>query len=148
MLVVLALGILALIVFTERARALAEMQAEFVLGVSHELRTPLTVIRVAADNLRKGMVENADEGRKYGEIINAQATELSNMIEETLAFARMNSTVLVPKTAPVRPDEILKPALASRADELRQPQKLTVALPLLSWSLPKSSNQDSGLSTQ
>src|SRR5260370_21061135 len=40
-LLVLALGIVAMIAFTERARALAQMQTEFVLGVSHELRTPL-----------------------------------------------------------------------------------------------------------
>jgi len=40
-LLVLAAGILALLVSTERARALAQMQTEFVLGVSHEFRTPL-----------------------------------------------------------------------------------------------------------
>lgn len=119
-LLVLVLGILALIVFTERAHALAEMQTEFVLGISHELRTPLTVIRVAADNLTKGMVEDVEQARKYGEIINTHALELSNMIEETLAFARMHSTALVPKTAPVAPEQIVKPSLAKCERELRE----------------------------
>jgi len=86
-LLVLALGICMLVVLTERARALAEMQTEFVLGVSHELRTPVTVIQVAADNLKKGLVENSEQAYKYGEIIYMYALELLNMIEEALAYA-------------------------------------------------------------
>lgn len=112
-LLVLALGICMLVVLTERARALAEMQTEFVLGVSHELRTPLTVIRVAADNLKKGMVENSEQAQKYGEIINAHASELSNMIEETLEFARMQSIPRLRDGAPVSPEQIVKSSLAS-----------------------------------
>jgi signal transduction histidine kinase len=112
-LAVLALGILMLIVLTERARALAEMQTEFVLGVSHELRTPLTVIAVAADNLRKGLVGNPEQARKYGEIIDTQASELSNMIEETLAFARIQSSAPVRDSTPVFPQQIVTAALAN-----------------------------------
>jgi signal transduction histidine kinase len=112
-LAVLALGILMLIVLTERARALAEMQTEFVLGVSHELRTPLTVIGVAADNLRKGLVENPEQARKYGEIIDTQASKLSNMIEESLAFARIQSSALIRDSAPVFPQQIVAAALAN-----------------------------------
>src|SRR5262252_9939046 len=88
-------GILALLVSTERARALAQMQTEFVLGVSHEFRTPLTVIRLAADNLTNGMVENSQQARTYGEIIGTHVSELSNMVEETLAFARVESQVVL-----------------------------------------------------
>jgi len=118
-LLVLALGISMLVVLTERARALAEMQAEFVLGVSHELRTPLTVIRLAADNIKKGMVESSEQAHKYGEIIHAHALELSNMIEETLAFARMESTTLIPHRTPVAPEQIVKAALADNESALR-----------------------------
>jgi signal transduction histidine kinase len=118
-LLVLSLGMLMLIVFTERARALAEMQAEFVLGVSHELRTPLTVIRVAGDNLRKGMVENSKQAHSYGEIISHHARELSNMIEETLVFARMQSATLIRAGTPAFPEQIVKSSLARCADSLR-----------------------------
>lgn len=118
-LLVLAVGISMLVVSTERARALAEMQAEFVLGVSHELRTPLTVIRLAADNLMKGMVESSEQAHKYGEIIQGRAAELSNMIEETLAFARMQSTTLNPHRTLVAPEQIVKAALADNESVLR-----------------------------
>ena len=117
---VLVLGILVLIALAERARALAQMHTEFVLGVSHELRTPLTVIRLAADNLRKGMVENFDDARKYGEIVDAHSLELSNMIEETLAFARIQSTTPVLSTAPVSPEQIVRTSLANCERLLQQ----------------------------
>ncbi len=111
-LLVLALGILALIAFTERARALAQMQTEFVLGVSHELRTPLAVICLAADNLKKGMVESSAEARKYGEIVSSHASELSHMIEETLVFARVESTGLLPRTTAISPEQMVRTSLA------------------------------------
>lgn len=119
-LLVLAVGISMLVVSTERARALAEMQAEFVLGVSHELRTPLTVIRLAADNLMKGMVESSEQAHKYGEIIQGRAAELSNMIEETLVYARMQSTTLNPHRTLVAPEQIVKAALADNESALRE----------------------------
>jgi signal transduction histidine kinase len=117
-LLVLALGISMAVLLTERARALAEMQAEFVLGVSHELRTPLTVICVAADNLKKGMVENSEQAHKYGEIIHTHATELSTMIEETLAFARLQSVLLIRNRSSVAPEQIVRDALADNESAL------------------------------
>lgn len=118
-LLVLALGISMVVFLTERARALAEMQAEFVLGVSHELRTPLTVISVAADNLKRGIVENSEQAHTYGEIIRRQAAELSNMIEEIFAFARMRSEVIRHRSY-VTPGEIVKDALVDSDAALRE----------------------------
>jgi signal transduction histidine kinase len=118
-LLVLALGIGMLVVLTERARALAEMQTEFVLGVSHELRTPVTVIQVAADNLKRGLVENSEQAHKYGEIIHTHASELSNMIEETLACARMQSATLIPHRTLVAPEQIVRDALTANESALR-----------------------------
>src|SRR5215472_1387970 len=118
-LLVLALGISMLVVLSERARALAEMHAEFVLGVSHELRTPLTVIRVAADNLKKGMVQSAEQSHKYGEIIAAHTLELSSMIEEALALARLQSAPLMHERTLITPGQLVKNALGNSESALR-----------------------------
>ena len=135
-LLVLASGMLALLVSTERARSLAQMQTEFVLGVSHEFRTPLTVIRLAADNLTNGMVENSQQARTYGEIIGAHASELSNMVEETLAFARVQSKDFLPDSTLISPAEVVATSLAncSRAlEDARMKVEVDVApnLPLV-----------------
>jgi signal transduction histidine kinase len=87
------------------------MQTEFVLGVSHELRTPLTVIRLAADNLKKGLVDNSKQAHKYGEIIDSHALELSNMVERALAFARTQSRAFTPNTACVSPEQLVRTSL-------------------------------------
>jgi two-component system sensor histidine kinase SenX3 len=118
-LLVLALGMCISVVTTERARSLAEMQTRFVLSVSHELRTPLTVIRVAADNLTRGMVENQDKAHQYGEIIQAQASELSEMVEEILTLARLQSTALVRSRNLASPQHIVMRALAGCEGALR-----------------------------
>jgi signal transduction histidine kinase len=118
-LLVLALGICMLVVMTERARSLAQLQVDFALGVSHELRTPLTVIRVAADNLKKGMVENAEQAHAYGKIIDTHASELSSMIEETLAFSRAQAASLIGKRAPVSAEQIVRSSLANCAAALQ-----------------------------
>jgi signal transduction histidine kinase len=133
---VLALGICMLVVLTERARSLAEMQSEFVLGVSHELRTPLTVIRVAADNLRKGVAGDVHQVHRYGDIIAAQAVELSDMIEETLVFARVQSVSPIGKRTSVSLEEIVKSALAKcdsvlRSAEIDLEVQIAPRLPLI-----------------
>jgi len=87
--------------------------------VSHELRTPVTVFQVAADNLKKGLVENSEQAHKYGEIIHTHASELSNMIEETLAYARMQSATLIRHRALVAPEQIVRDALAGNEPALR-----------------------------
>lgn len=125
-LLILAVGVSMAVLLAERARALAETQADFILGVSHELRTPLTVIRVAADNLRKGIVENSEKAHSYGEIIHKQATELSDMIEETLALARMGSGVILRRSS-AAPEQIVQDALAESDSALRD-ANMNVAL--------------------
>jgi signal transduction histidine kinase len=115
---VLALGVSMALLAAERARALAEMQAEFILGVSHELRTPLTVITVAADNLKNGMVNNSAQVRSYGGIIHKHSAELANMIEETFSFARMRSET-IERRSPVTPEQIVRDAVAENDFALR-----------------------------
>lgn len=110
-LLVLALGIAMLVILTDRAHSLAEMQTEFVLGISHELRTPLTVIRLAAENLKHGLVENSEQAHQYGEIIQTHAAGLSSMVEDTLALARIQSGGPAPQTGPCSTELIAKTVL-------------------------------------
>src|SRR5258708_31562628 len=112
-LLVLALGITMLTVSTERARVLAKRQMEFAMGISHELRTPLTVIRVAADNLSNGMMENAQHAQKYGRLIGDEARRLTDMVEQILTFARTQSPPRTSNLSLVAPERILRRALST-----------------------------------
>jgi two-component system sensor histidine kinase VicK len=87
----LAIAIGVLFVSARRARELAALHEQFAAGVSHELRTPLSVISSASENLADGVVETAEQLRRYGKMIHAHSEQLSEMIENALWFARRNA---------------------------------------------------------
>ena len=80
-----------LIVTTRRSQELARQQMEFVAAVSHELRTPLAVIRSAADNLAEGVVHDHPQVRKYGDLVRVEGRRLSEMVEQILELAGIQS---------------------------------------------------------
>ena len=90
------LGVLAasmglLVLSTRRAQRLAKQQMEFVAAVSHELRTPLAVIRSAAENLADGVVREDDQVRKYGDLMRTEGRRLTEMVEQILELAGIQS---------------------------------------------------------
>ena len=80
-----------LVLATRRAQRLATQQMEFVAAVSHELRTPLAVIRSAADNLADGVVHDETGIRRYGELMRNEGRRLTEMVEQILEFAGIQS---------------------------------------------------------
>ncbi len=86
-LLVLAGTIAMIVMTTQRARRLAQLQMDFVASVSHELRTPLTGIVSAAQNVADGLVDNKERAMRYGSAILGQAQQLSELIEQILLFS-------------------------------------------------------------
>ena len=80
-----------LVLATRRAQRLAKQQMEFVAAVSHELRTPLAVIRSAAENLADGVVHDEARIRRYGELMRTEGRRLTEMVEQILEFAGIQS---------------------------------------------------------
>lgn len=80
-----------LVVSTRRAQRLARQQMEFVATVSHELRTPLAVIRSAAENLADGVVHDEQKIRQYGQLMRSEGRRLTEMVEQVLEIAGMQS---------------------------------------------------------
>ncbi len=99
-LAILAVTLTLVAITSHRARALAQMQMDFVAGVSHELRTPLTAILLAARNLEDGVV-GANGLVRYGVAIKNHAAQLSGLVEEILLFAETHSGRHVYKIEPV-----------------------------------------------
>jgi two-component system sensor histidine kinase SenX3 len=97
--VLISSGILALlgasmgllVLSTRRAQRLATQQMEFVAAVSHELRTPLAVIRSAGENLADGVVRSDEQIKKYGDLVRNEGRRLTEMVEQILEFAGIQS---------------------------------------------------------
>jgi signal transduction histidine kinase len=67
-------------------------KAEFLATISHELRTPLNAIVGYADLLGMGVVNSDPErGKEYVGRIGIAARHLAELIEEVLAFSRLES---------------------------------------------------------
>jgi signal transduction histidine kinase len=80
-----------LVLATRRAQRLARQQMEFVAAVSHELRTPLAVIRSAAENLADGVVHDEAKIKSYGELMRTEGRRLTDMVEQILELAGIQS---------------------------------------------------------
>lgn len=68
---------------------LSERKADFVSAVSHELRTPLTSIRMYADMLREGWVDDKRTEQDYFELIAAESERLARLVNNVLDFSRI-----------------------------------------------------------
>jgi signal transduction histidine kinase len=88
---VLGASMALLVLSTRRAQRLARQQMEFVATVSHELRTPLAVIRSAADNLAEGVIRDDEQIKKYGELMRSEGRRLTEMVEQILELAGIES---------------------------------------------------------
>lgn len=90
-LTLLAASVGLMMVSSRRAQRLAEQQMDFVAGISHELRTPLAVIDSAAYNLDKGVVKDPQQIKSYGSLIRKETGRLTEMVEQVLEFAGVQS---------------------------------------------------------
>jgi two-component system sensor histidine kinase SenX3 len=90
-LVLLAVSLTIIMLSVQRAQRLARQQMEFVAGVSHELRTPLAVICSAGENLADGVIDDRQQIRRYGEVIRNEGRRLTEMVEQVLEFAGIQS---------------------------------------------------------
>ncbi len=82
------LAVAAVAVLLVGALSLSERRAAFVSAVTHELRTPLTTFKLYTEMLAEGMVP--DEGRRrYLDTLRTEAGRLSHLVENVLAYARL-----------------------------------------------------------
>ncbi len=90
-LLVLAIGVGGWLIVADLKRqlALARQKTDFVSNVSHELKTPLTSIRMFAELLAEGRVSDPHKSRSYLNIISAEASRLTRLINNVLDFSRI-----------------------------------------------------------
>lgn len=70
---------------------LSERRRVFVSAVTHELRTPLTTFRMYTEMLAEDMVRGEEKRREYLGRLSSEAERLGHLVENVLAFARLDS---------------------------------------------------------
>jgi signal transduction histidine kinase len=119
-LLVLAAGLVVVGMSSARARSLAALQLEFVARVSHELRTPLAVIRSAAYNLSTGIIQGKDQVQQYGKMVEDEGKRLSDMVDQIMLFARMESGQARYDARPLDIDETVAAVLETLAPSIQE----------------------------
>jgi signal transduction histidine kinase len=117
---VLAASVGLIVINARRSERLAAQQMDFVATVSHELRTPLAVIWSAAQNLSAGVVNDASQARRYGDLIETEGRRLTGMVEQVLEFAGLSGNRRLVRAAPVEPGAIVRDATEAAADACRE----------------------------
>ena len=105
---------LVLTVRADRASAaLASMKSDFVAGVTHELKTPVAFIRLVGDTLANGRYTSPKTVQEYAGLLSAEASRLSNSIDNLLTYARYSSSSAASATerADVEPADLVEDAL-------------------------------------
>jgi signal transduction histidine kinase len=80
---------LAVAVLLHGAVSLSERRGAFVSAVTHELRTPLTTFKMYSEMLADGMVRDEAKRKSYLATLCSEANRLSHLVENVLAYARL-----------------------------------------------------------
>jgi two-component system phosphate regulon sensor histidine kinase PhoR len=97
-----------------RLRRLERVRRDFVSNVSHELRTPVTAVRLMAETLENGGLDDPVAASDFVRRIALEATHMTQMVEELLELSTIESGLrpLVLERVPVE-------ALLRAVDRLR-----------------------------
>ena len=117
---VVAGGVLFALRAASRAMRLSQMKSDFVSNVSHELRTPLASIRVFGELLRLGKAETPEKVRVYGEYIETESRRLTQLINNILDLARIESGRKSYELAPADLEEVVRETLRTFRPSLEQ----------------------------
>lgn len=107
----------------EAERAVGRGKDEFIAGLSHELRTPLTSIYGFAEILTDDQSPDTATVHDLAQIIANESAEMTRMVDDLLAAARLESTGVEVEMIPTKVGDIVESAITpfSRAGlEVRQ----------------------------
>ena len=99
--------------------SLSERRGAFVSAVTHELRTPLTTLRMYTEMLEGGMVSDASQRQNYLSTLRAEADRLGHLVENVLAYSRLERNRAGYQVTTVKLGDVLGRAVERLAERAR-----------------------------
>jgi len=90
---------------------LETVRRDFVANISHELRTPVASLKVLAETLQEGVVDDPTVAREFLTRINLETDRLAQMVNELSELSRMESGEVSLKTTPADISEVVARAV-------------------------------------
>ena len=116
----LLFGAVAVALLLKGVMTLSERRGAFVSAVTHELRTPLTTFRMYAEMLSEGMVPDEANRRRYLDTLRIEADRLTHLVENVLAYSRLERSKPGGRVAPLAVNDLLATAAGRLADRAAQ----------------------------
>jgi two-component system phosphate regulon sensor histidine kinase PhoR len=103
-------------------RRLERVRQDFVANVSHEFKTPLTAIQGFAETLLIGALEDAQNRRRFLEIIRKHAASLSRLTDDLLKLSQIEAGKLELDVRPLAVSHLIEPCLETTGLKARTKQ--------------------------
>ena len=97
-----------------RLHRLERVRRDFVSNVSHELRTPVTAVRIMAETLENGGLDDPVAAADFVHRIGLEATHMAQMVEELLELSTIESGL-----RPLAHEHVALESLFGAVDRLR-----------------------------
>jgi signal transduction histidine kinase len=124
---IIALGLLAAGLL-RRQMAVAQLKNDLVANVTHELKTPLSSMRLLVDTLLNAPALEEKTAREYLQLIARENLRLSHLIDNFLAFSRIERDKYAFDFHPVPARQIVDSAAAAVRERFHAPGcRFTVA---------------------
>jgi signal transduction histidine kinase len=96
----------------EAQKAIGRAKDEFIAGLSHELKTPLTSIYGFAEIMSDGSEVDPAQMAEMSNIIANEASEMTRMVDDLLAAARLESSGLAVEPGETMVADVIESAVA------------------------------------
>jgi signal transduction histidine kinase len=107
--------------FVSRQMRLTRLKNDLIATVSHELKTPLASMRMLVDTLLEGRYRDQDRVREYLQLVGRENQRLSRLIDNFLAFSRMERNKHAFQFTEVEVGEIVAAAVEAVQDRFAAP---------------------------
>jgi signal transduction histidine kinase len=91
----------------EQVEEMLTEQRAFAANASHELRTPLTAIRLRAEALRSGKLDD-ESARQYAAEIDDEVSRMGGLVEDLILLSRLDAGRAEPGDTPVDVDRLAR----------------------------------------
>ena len=102
-----------------REVVVSKLRSQFVSSVSHELKTPLTSIRMMAETLQLGRVNDEATRAEYLETIANECERLSRLVDDVLLFSKMEQGKKTYRLRPIHVESVVNGAVRALEYPLR-----------------------------
>lgn len=106
-------------------RRVEQVRRDFIANISHELRTPLSSIKLIAETLSGGAVDDMVTARDFAGQIEREVDHLAQLVDELLELSMIESGEVQLQIAPTAPGEVIA-SVVERMRPLAERNRVTL----------------------